>query len=552
MRGWTAALCLAALACAAQAQLAPPSMDALSMARKALGDDPGSASVALWQGGKLQQASVRREPGTRPATVMADSSPPPLYEIGSISKVFTGLLLAQAVEKGELSLDDSLGKLLEGKLNFVSPNVAAVTLRQLVTHSSCLPRQFGKGLDGRAIVNQIRKTDRIDLMQALEKQELARKAPCPAVYSNYGLALVGELLAMHYGKMWDELVQERITGPLGMRDTMQHLGALSDRLVPAFFGRATATPWLMDAFSGAGGLRASAADLVLFGRALLAGRNGPLGPAAERLLVSLGEYEGHGIGYAVFIHGPPSDRTYSHSGLTGGFRALLLLDPASGTVIAALASNAQAPVGRLASDWWTYRYPVDDQAITIAPEQLDAYTGVYQVSPEVSLSVVRHAGSLHVRSNNGVFRAYIAVAPDTFTRPAGGARAVFVSDAGRITGMTLEQWGARLVATRTAQAAPVDAVLAPGKARDYTGRYAVPNQGTTIEFDVRDDDGQLSIRSTRFTWAPVLPIAGKTDRFRYDFPDAQVQFERAADGAVQAMVLHQRGELRGVKTLGTP
>lgn len=92
--------------------------------------------------------------------------------------------------------------------------------------------------------------------------------------------------------------------------------------------------------------------------------------------------------------------------------------------VVALASNAQAPVGRVASDWWAQRYPVSDQAIPIAAQQLEPYVGVYQVNPELSFSVVAYAGSLYVRSTNGVFRAYIAVAPDRFTRPAGGARIV--------------------------------------------------------------------------------------------------------------------------------
>ncbi len=552
MRRLAAALWLVVLAAGALAQPAPAQPDVLFMARTALGADPGSASVALWRDGKLLQATVRRESDKQAAVVVAEDGPAPLYEIGSISKVFTGLLLAQAVEKGDLSLDDTLGKLLHGKLEFVSPKVAAISLRQLITHSSCLPRQFANPRDFRAVVNELRKTDRVDLMMALQKQEITQAAPCPALYSNFGLALVGELLSEHYGKLWDDLVRERITGPLGMVDTMLHLGAQSARLVPAFAGRVATGPWLLDAYAGAGGLRASAADMVLFGRALLAGRNGPLGAAAERVLASLGTYQGHDIGYAVFIHGPPSHRTYSHSGLTGGYRAYLLLDPASGNVVVALASNAQAPVGRVASDWWAQRYPVSDQAIPIAAQQLEPYAGVYQVNPELSFSVVAYAGSLYVRSTNGVFRAYIAVAPDTFTRPAGGARIAFARDGARVTGMALEQSGARLVALRSAQSAPVDGVLAPGKTKDYVGRFAVPNQASPIEFDVRDDDGQLSIRSTRFPWAPVLPVAGRTDRFRYDIPDAEVQFERAADGAVQGLVLHQRGELRALKRADAP
>ncbi len=216
--------------------------DVQAMARWALGADPGSAAVAVWRDGQLSQAAIRRDTADAagPAQAVAAGEPVPLFEIGSISKVFTGLLLAQAVEKGDVSLDDTLGRLLQGKLGFASPQVEAITLRQLVTHTACLPRQFGSVRMGRALVDQIRKTDRVDLMAALALQQIDAAPPCAARYSNYGMALLGELLSESYGKSWDDLVRERITGPLAMHDTMLHLGAHSLRLAPAFSGRSAA------------------------------------------------------------------------------------------------------------------------------------------------------------------------------------------------------------------------------------------------------------------------------------------------------------------------
>ncbi len=539
------------LAWGAGAQSGGTGHGALAMAHVALGTDPGSASVAHWRDGQMAHAVIRRLPGSdaNPVETMAVEGAPPLFEVGSVSKVFTGLLLAQAVERGELSLDDTLGRLLRGKLAFVSPQVAAITLRQLITHSACLPRQFGGVANGRAVVAQLRKADRVDLMAALEKQTIAQAAPCTSAYSNYGLAVVGELLSEHYGKSWTELVHERIVVPLGLRDTRQHLGDQADRLVAGFAGRAPAAPWLMDAYSGAGGLRSSAQDLVRFGRAILAGRNGPLGPAAERLLTPLGRYQGHEIGYAIFIHGPPQRRTYSHSGLTGGYRALLALSPDNGEVLAALVSNAQAPLSQMAQPWWAARYPVSDKTVAVDAASLAPLAGVYQAGAELSLTVALHEERIFVRSRGGIFRAYLPVARDTFTRPAGGARIVFERDArGLVTGLSLEQAGAQLAAQRTRDPLPAGQILPPGKAQQFVGRYAVANApGDGIAFDVRSEDGQLMIRSTAFGWEPVLPLAERADRFRYDAPDAQLQFERDADGRVVALVLHQRGELRAMR-----
>ncbi len=310
----------------------------------------------------------------------------------------------------------------------------------------------------------------------------------------------------------------------------------------------------MVAFAGAGGLRASAQDLVTFGRALLAGRAGPLGPAAERMLAPLAVYQGREIGYAVFIHGPPQRRTYTHDGLTGAYRALLVLAPDTGEVMAVLVSNAQAPLPEMAQAWWARRYPVSDQAVAVEPAALAPLAGVYEVNPELRLFVTVVDSRLLVRSRGNVFRAYLPVAPDGFTRPAGGARIVFERDAGgAVAGLTLEQAGNRYRAARTAEAAPRSEVLAQGRAQDYVGRYRTAAvDGVSIAFSVRSEAGQLLVRSSRFPWEPVLPLQGQADRFRYDVPGAELQFERDAQGKVVAMVLHQRGELRASRVEAGP
>ena len=269
------------------------------IAAKALANEKGYAVAGVWRDGVAGYGGAAQDGRLLPQL---------LFEIGSISKVFTGLLLAQAVERGDFTLDDTLGQLLKGEVQ-LSPEVAAVTLRQLVTHSSCLPRMPANFKDG-TLVNPYVDYTREDLLGALSELRLPHVTPCTAVYSNMGMAVVGELLSRRYGKPWEELVHDNITGPLGMYDTGQHLGDKASRIAPSFRGNAATPPWDFIAFAGAGSLRSSAADMITFSRAIMAGKDGPLGAAVPRMLEPLGTIDGSDIGYAIMMRGPSG-----HAGL---------------------------------------------------------------------------------------------------------------------------------------------------------------------------------------------------------------------------------------------
>ncbi|MCT8180967.1 serine hydrolase domain-containing protein [Variovorax sp. CY25R-8] len=320
------------------------------LAAEVLGQRPGTVVAGTWREGMAHLAILRNAPrhaGT--VRAMAPGEAQPVFEIGSISKVFTGLLLAQAVERGDFSLDDTLGRLLADKAT-LPPPVAAITLRQLITHTACLPNLPAlparpPGPDS----NPFARPTRAHLMVALSSLELAQTPPCAPRYGSLGIALVGMLLSDRYGQPWDQLVRERIAVPLGMKDTVQHLDAArAKRLPQGYAGDAARAPWEFGALAAAGALRSTVPDLLLFARALMAGRAGPLGAAAERLrepLSAQGEYD---VGYALRMRDPAAGgaqrRIYFHTGQTGGYRALLAFSPATNGALVLLASNDAAAV----------------------------------------------------------------------------------------------------------------------------------------------------------------------------------------------------------------
>ena len=513
------------------------------LAAAALTDLPGTAVAAVWRDGRAHHAGLRDGQPLDEALLTGPQAP--LFEIGSITKVFTALLLAQAVERGELRLEDTLGTLLREQVRFGSDAVAGITLRQLVTHTACLPRLPADFRSGSDNADPYHGYDRARLWQALSAQTLSTPPPCEAVYSNYAFALLGELLAEREGMTWDTLVRERITAPLGMADTRRELGEDAPRLVAGFNGRTPARPWQMQAFAGAGALRSTAADLLRFGRAVLAGRQGPLGAAAERLATPLARFDGD-IGYALFVRGPAERRTLMHNGGTGGFRSQLTLAADTGEVLVVLASNAEAPVYRVGSDVLIARYPVTPGRTAPDPATLADYPGVYRIGQHQSLTVVQQDGALYLRATG---RGYVPLQGDGPDRFTSGQllRLVFERGAdGQVARVQTSSSGADHTGTRTSDPPPRRALLPPDEAQALAGRYRTP----TLTFDVRAERGQLSVRlfgandQPRF---PVFPVDGVPDRFAYDVVKAELQFERWPTGQGKALVLHQNGRQRAVR-----
>lgn len=316
-------------------------------------------------------------------------------------------------------------------------------------------------------------------------------------------------------------------------------------MATAFNNTVAAALWDFDALSAAGALRSTTADLLIFSRALMAGRAGPLGPAAERLLTPLGRYRESEIGYAVMMRGPPEKRTYFHFGVTGGFRALWMIAPDTQEAAVVLASSAHAQPNRVFVGLAASRYPVRATPVALDAAQLAPYAGVYRIDRRTTFTFVPQDGKLYRRTIGGGYRPLRPAGSDTFVDIDAGAVYVFAREDGALAGVDFTQGGGHLRATRTDTPAPTVAVVAPGREADYAGRY---HRGRIlrrdVDFDVTVEEGQLGVRSGNRERRPVFPVADRPDRFSYENGRSQLQFERDANGKVTALVLHEEGELR--------
>lgn len=261
-------------------------------------------------------------------------------EIASISKGITGLLYVDALERGEVRPDSTLGELLP----LGATPVAAVTLASLSTHRSGLPslprsaRPLRRTIElWRHGTNPYGESLELRLTQA---RDLRVGAPRPR-YSNLGFELLGHAVAAAAGLRFAELVRSRLAVPLGL-DGLQ-LPTTADELRPrALVGRSrrgrSREPWTGEALGPAGGIRASIQDMARLAAALLDGSAPGIG--ALEPVAPFGGGTRIGAGWVVTkIDG----RAITwHNGGSGGFRSWLGLDRTAGTGVVVLSATSSS------------------------------------------------------------------------------------------------------------------------------------------------------------------------------------------------------------------
>ncbi|MBI2431887.1 MAG: beta-lactamase family protein [Candidatus Hydrogenedentes bacterium] len=201
-----------------------------------------------------------------------------IFEVGSITKVFTATLLADMHLRKEVHLDDPVNKYLPASAKLPSRGGVDVTLRHLATHTSGLPR-LPENLSGTNFnaANPYAHYTEEDLYVCLAKTRLTSKPGTKSNYSNLGFGLLGHVLAKAAGTDFETLIKQRICKPLGLIDTTIHLSQeQQQRLAAGHSGGKRVLNWDLAALAGAGALRSSLRDMLRFLRANLEPSSTPL------------------------------------------------------------------------------------------------------------------------------------------------------------------------------------------------------------------------------------------------------------------------------------
>ena len=382
-----------------------------------------------------------------------------IFEIGSVTKVFTSLLLADMIQRGEVALSDPVAKYLPAEVKMPERGGLAIALVDLSTHTSGLPR-LPSNLQPKDSANPYADYTAEQLYQFLSSYQLTRDIGSQFEYSNLGGGLLGFALARRAGMDYAALVHARVTGPLGMNSTGITLTPeMKARLAVGHNDELKAVPnWDFQALAGCGALRSSANDMLTFLAANLGYVKSPLAPAMALMLSvrratgapSLGE-----IGLGWLIIKSSNEEIVWHNGGTGGYRSFIGFEPKAGVGVVVLSNTFTAAgiddIGMHLLDSHVPLLPPPKQhkEISVDPKLFDGYVGQYQLAPNFILTITREGDKLFAQaSGQPKFQIFPESEREFFLKVV-DAQITFETDTtGRATSLTLHQNGANVPAKR--------------------------------------------------------------------------------------------------------
>ena len=334
----------------------------------------------------------------------ANAQPPDgntVFEIGSVTKAFTGILLAEMVRKQELSFQDPVSKYLAEDAKIPTRKGRAITLLDLATHTSSLPfmpEQSGKDSS---------EFSGTDIYQFLSSYELTRDIGTEWDYSNLGYWLLSEALISHGNKNFEKLLNERVIVPLNLRNTAfelspemkTHLAIGHDAALQP--SQAMSSMHLYALMPAAGGLYSTVNDLLTLLSVAMEYDPSPL-RAALQLSFSTRRptqkpEEEQALGWSVI--GKGNNQLIFRDGGTMGYASCIAWDPQERIGVIAL-SNQVASVSDIARHLLRRDFPLEHPTstkhteISLDPTALDNYIGQYEAPGEGIFSIIREGDAL--------------------------------------------------------------------------------------------------------------------------------------------------------------
>ena len=346
--------------------------------------------------------------------IVGECSADSLFEIGPITQTFTALLLADAVLSGKVSTDTPIGEIL-GTLS-VEPNNPSITLLDLATHTSGLPRR-PDNLRRHNQLDPYRYYDEAQLHSFLRNHQLIGAPGERFAYSSIGISLLGYLMTVVQGESYANLIRTKITDPLGMRSTFVDLNNESRRRVlPGHNNLYDRVPdWQLKSMVPSLGIYSSLDDMVTFVEANLAAPEGSLG---ERLALAKKSHRntsqtGSSVGFGWMIREYDNQRVNWHNGIVAGHGGFVGYMDGFETGAVVLSNAVFSEIDVLGAH-------LLNSAVTL-PEIADDeggffhdYLGIYHVKTTLSFKITADSQALYWQATDQPRSKLVSLSEDVF------------------------------------------------------------------------------------------------------------------------------------------
>ena len=487
--------------------------------------DARAIVVGLYDNGETSVASfgqISRDNADSPGSET-------LFEIGSISKVFTVLLAEEQVHAKRIAWSDTLAMRLPD-VEFASDGVAGITLAELASHHSGLPR-LPDNMPMADPMNPYAGYDRALLLEFLSRYS-PEQLDKDFDYSNLGMGLLGDLAAHASGLPYGEAMRRDVLSRHGMHAT----GVSADSaklLAQGFSGGADMPTWDgFDALAGAGALLSTATDMLRFIDVNVVGGDRALTSVQNRARAASSAF-----GWVTLEH-EDDDPILWHNGGTGGYSSYLAIRPEHGTGVVILATTTAA---QELTELGTIQ--ITGNAPAVASQDLEPYAGSFQLAPGFVLAIFEEDGRLFGQATGQAPFPLEPTGENEFSLKTASIRVVFNPGEQGFDSIDFHQGGATTIAAR------VDAELGPRRFTaieidadalpELVGQYQLTPQ---LLITIIDRNQQLFAQLTGQAAHPVFPYAA--DKFFFKVVDAQLVFERDDSGKVAAVILNQNGQQR--------
>lgn len=477
----------------------------------------GGGVAAVWVDGSR---TLFFQAGTHSKTDSAPITPDTVFNAGSITKVFTALLLAESERLGKVSLSDPAAKYLFPADDPAQTNLKAITLLSLATHTSGLPAvpfEVDQSLNVGKQLKQLARSDcdRDELLKAFRRAGPAARPGGAISPSNFGFALLGEALAAAWGAPFSEVLSQQVFEPLGMTESTVKL----------------------QAFAPTEGVQISARDMAKFLSAALGQGSAPLRPAFAATLRPQFDSKAFGgcIGLGWMLTNKTEHPVAWFGGVTG-HRSFIALDLKAGATIAIFTSANKSPYALGFELLGVKQVKPKVEPIIDAASYVGRYPlgiGQHLGGSMPSIEITEYKGGLRAQGPGLPPGPLRAIGPDRFALGGSTQEISFERDAaGKVVAL---KWVRRCLRQPLPQP-PAAVELLAGDLLEYSGRYTIT---LTFIIEVEVDRNELFVQFGSRSKLRAFAVA--KDEFFVAAMNAKIHFRRDGTGQVSGIAVEQKG-----------